>query len=91
MANISYRLARRESVDKIRDAIAENSVLAESFERAVRHLKANEVDLQREPIAIGPSLTFDQTSEKFVGEFSDRANMLVRRDYREPFVVPERV
>jgi predicted dehydrogenase len=91
MANISYRLARRESVDKIRDAISENSVLAESFDRAVRHLKANEVDLQREPIAIGPSLTFDETSEKFVGESSDRANMLVRRDYREPFVVPERV
>jgi hypothetical protein len=34
---------------------------------------------------------FDRTSEKFVGEFSDMANMFVRRNYREPFIVPDEV
>jgi len=33
----------------------------------------------------------DTNSERFVGEFSDWANMLVKRNYREPFVIPEKV
>jgi hypothetical protein len=49
------------------------------------------VDLVSEPLTIGPYLTFDRTSEKFVGEFSDMANMYIRRNYREPFIVPEHV
>ena len=91
MANISYRLARREPGEKISEAIADNSILAESFERMLAHLKANRIDLQKEPVAIGPRLQFDQKSEKFVGEFSDRANLFLRRNYREPFIVPEEV
>ncbi|MBC8471220.1 MAG: Gfo/Idh/MocA family oxidoreductase [Planctomycetes bacterium] len=91
MANISYRLGRKEPVEKIREQIAGNSILAESFESCLKHLKANEVDLRKEPLTIGPYLTFDQTSEKFVGQASDWANMLIRRNYREPFVVPDKV
>jgi hypothetical protein len=49
------------------------------------------VDIQKEPLTIGPYLTFDKTSEKFVGEGSDLANMYLRRNYREPFVVPDKV
>jgi hypothetical protein len=33
----------------------------------------------------------DAGSERFVGEFSDRANLHLSRNYREPFVVPEQV
>jgi hypothetical protein len=33
----------------------------------------------------------DIESEKFVGQFSDKANELVKRNYREPFVVPQQV
>jgi len=91
MANISYRLGRKLPVEKIKEVIAGNSILEESFESCLVHLKANEVDLKKEPLTIGPSLTFEQTSEKFVGEFSDWANMFLRRNYREPFVVPENV
>jgi len=89
MANISYRLGRKESVEKIREQIAENSILAESFESCLKHLKANEVDLRKEPLTIGPYLTFDQTSEKFVGPAGDLANMYLRRNYREPFIVQD--
>ncbi|MHC4700011.1 MAG: Gfo/Idh/MocA family protein, partial [Planctomycetota bacterium] len=91
MANISYRLGRREPADKIAETVASNEVLAEAFERCLRHLRANEVDLEREPLTIGPALTFDSKSEQFVGEFSDMANMYLRRNYREPFVVPDEV
>ncbi len=91
MANISYRLGRNEPVEKIKEIIAGNNILKESFESCLVHLKANKVDLGREPLTIGPYLTFDRTNEKFVGEFSDMANMYIRRNYREPFVVPEQV
>jgi hypothetical protein len=91
MANISYRIGRKEPVEKITEAISGNSILTEAFERCLTHLRVNEVDVRREPITIGPCLTFDQRSERFVGEFSEWANMFVRRDYREPFVVPDEI
>ena len=91
IANISYRLGRKQPAEKIKEAIVGNSILTESFERCLRHLRVNDVDLQREPLTIGPSLMFDQKCEEFTGEFSDWANMFVRRNYREPFVVPDQV
>jgi hypothetical protein len=33
----------------------------------------------------------DTEKEKFVGELSDMANMLVKRNYREPYVIPDNV
>jgi predicted dehydrogenase len=91
MANISYRLGSKEPAERITEAIAGNSILAEAFERCLNHLRVNEVDMRRAPLTVGPSLTFDQTSERFVGEFGERANMFVRRDYRHPFVVPDEI
>ena len=91
MANISYRLGRKQSPEEIAEAVAGNDVLAEAFERCLEHLKANKVDLKREPLTIGPALTFDNNSEEFVGQFSDMANMYLRRNYREPYVVPDEV
>jgi predicted dehydrogenase len=91
MANISYRIGRKESVETITKAVAYNDVLADAFQRCVEHLKANEVDLRKEPLTLGPLLEFDREKERFTGQASDWANMLVRRDYRAPFVVPEHV
>jgi hypothetical protein len=91
MANISYRLGRKEPAEKITEAIAGDSNLTEAFERCLKHLKANKIDMRRELLTIGPSLTFDRKREEFVGEFSNMANMYLRRNYREPFVVPDEV
>jgi hypothetical protein len=38
---------------------------------------------------VGPMLSFDAASEKFVGTGSAEANKLLTRNYRKPFVVPE--
>ena len=90
-ANISYRLAQREPVEQVRKTVQGNDLLAESFDRLLKHLQANEIDLAKNPIAIGPMLTFDTESEKFVGKDSYDANMFLSRNYRPPFVVPETV
>jgi hypothetical protein len=90
-ADISYRLGQRKSVDQIKQTIAGNDLLMESFDRLQQHLRANEVALDRRPIALGPMLTFDTERERFVGDHSDYANMFVTRNYRPPFVIPETV
>jgi predicted dehydrogenase len=91
MANISYRIGHRQSPRDIRAAVADNPILAESVERLFSHLEANEVDLDKQRVTLGPTLTFDRGRECFVGASADYANMFLKRDYRPPFVVPEDV
>jgi len=90
MGNISYRLGRKMSVEAARKTI-DNEYVMDSFERMLEHLKVNEVDLEKEPITVGPMLTMDPQAERFVGDYSEWANMYIKRNYREPFVVPDQV
>jgi hypothetical protein len=47
------------------------------------------VDLLKTPATLGVMLTMDPRSERFLG--NRNANQLLTRDYRPPFVVPEKV
>jgi len=91
MANISRRIGCERPPGETKEVIKGNTVLLEAFERMLGHLEANEVDLKGTPVTIGALLTIDEEKEKFVGEFSGWANMFLKRNYREPFVVPEGV
>lgn len=91
MANTSYRLGRKKSPEDIKSAIGNNVELMDSFERMLENLKANEINLDKEPITMGPMLTMDPEKEEFVGDYSNWANMYIKRNYREPFVVPDEV
>jgi len=90
MGNVSYRLGKKMSVSEARSTI-DNEYVLDSFDRMIEHLKVNEVDLEKELITMGPMLTMDPEQEKFVGEYSEWANMYLKRNYREPFVVPNKV
>ena len=89
MGNISYRLGRTDSVENIKKGIDDNPLLTESFDRCVQYLQQNEIDLNSESFKTGPMLTMDPEKEQFVGEYSELANMFLKRNYREPFVVPD--
>jgi len=89
MGNISYRLGRHETPSRIREAARGFPGAAESVDRLVAHLEANGIDLETNPLTLGPTLTFDGEEERFVGDHCDWANMYLKRNYREPFVVPE--
>ena len=91
IGNISYRLGRETTRDKIMEAIKGNSEMVESFERFQEHLLANRVDFKATPRIVGPWLEIDDDNERFIGDFHEEANKLLRRQYREPFVVPEQV
>ena len=91
MGNISYRIGQQKSNEEIKEAIKNNSDMTDSYERMMANLQANEIDFAKEPMTIGPILTMDPKIEKFTGEDSEWANMYVKRNYREPFVVPDQV
>jgi predicted dehydrogenase len=88
-ANISYRLGKTQSPEEIRDAIKGNKDLSEMLGRMEEHLAANKVDLKTTPAKLGATLTMDPKTEKFVD--NAEANKLLTREYRKPFVVPEKV
>ncbi len=91
MANISYRTGRKAPSGQIRDIIRGDREFGSSFDRLLAHLDANGVDLAKTPATLGAMLRFDPRAERFVGPFAEEANELVSRNYRKPFVVPERV
>jgi hypothetical protein len=91
MANTSYRLGKKMKPDEIKAALADNPEMLDSFNRMLENLAANEVDLEKEPITMGPMLTMDREKEQYIGENSAMANLFLKRNYREPFVVPEDV
>jgi hypothetical protein len=91
MANISFRLGQPSDGKAIFQTLENNTVLVDAFERFQEHLLVNEVKLSQTARFLGPWLTMDGAAEKFTGEFSEKANTYLRRDYRAPFVVPEKL
>lgn len=94
MANISYRLGRLASAEAIREAIQDRGIEAvETFDRFREHLTVNGVDWTKTEAVLGPWLELDAEKEQFVGggDLAAKANRLVTRPYRSPFVVPENV
>ena len=57
------------------------------------HLEANGVDFAKAKVVVGPWLEMEPATERFVGQSDTvaRANGLLRREYRAPFAVPEKV
>jgi hypothetical protein len=89
MANISQRVGKTVAQGELKERARGSKDLAGAFDRFAAHLQANDVDLAK--MVAGPMLTMDGASERFTGEFSKEANRLLTREYRKPFVVPERV
>ena len=88
-ANISWRLGKKMSPDKIRGSIRDNSEMGETFGRMQEHLAVNGVDLTKTKATLGAFLKMDPATERFTN--NDKANAYLTRDYRKPFVVPEHV
>ncbi|HVU18876.1 MAG TPA: Gfo/Idh/MocA family oxidoreductase [Candidatus Didemnitutus sp.] len=88
LGNISHRVGHTAKIGEIQDAVRESPPLAETVDRVREHLAANKIDLEITPLTLGAPLAIDVAAEKFTGAMSDRANPLLTREYRAPFVVP---
>ena len=91
MGNISYRLGTAVTPAVIRERMRDDRDAMEAFARFTEHLAVHGLDLNKTPAVLGPWLRMDSSTERFTGPHAEQANGLVRRQYRMPYVVPERV
>jgi hypothetical protein len=90
IANISYRLGHTAPADEIQKHLAEvkvNEDVQETFERTRHYLAEAGVNLDKTRLTVGQHLRVDGDKESFAG--NEKANALLTREYRAPFVVPK--
>ena len=89
LANISYYLGKPAAPEEIEQALSpwkNREDVGDTLRRTLKHLAANDVDVKKTPLILGPALTIDSEYETIVGNAA-AAEMLTRH-YRAPFVVP---
>jgi predicted dehydrogenase len=89
LGNIAYRLGSEVSPAAARSQLSSlpnGGEAAASLDELLKHLHANNIDPAHEKLRLGMALQYDWTRETFVGD--PRANRLLTRSYRAPFVVP---
>jgi predicted dehydrogenase len=91
LGNISYQIGRAVAPGELAERTRGNPLAAEAAGRMIEHLKMNDVDLTKTPLTLGAPLAVAAGQDQFTGEFSDAANVLLTRNYRQPFVVPKMV
>lgn len=87
LGNVAYRSGTPAPVAALREACEANSLSREHFGRLLEHLKLNGLDPDKTPLACGGWLDWDPATQHFSGPNAAKANALVTRTYREPFVV----
>lgn len=90
IGNISWRLGAKATPADVRQALAKLRVhddVAETFDRTVKHLGDNGVDLEKSLLVLGAALQLAEGREAFEGQ--PAADALLAREYRAPFVVPK--
>lgn len=91
LGNISYRLGAQLTAGEAEQRLASIKTTdnaKETWDRTVQHLKDNKVDLNTIKIGFGDMLKFDPETETFPDSGTEKANAMLTREYRAPFVVP---
>ncbi len=89
LANISYRLGEPAQFDKKRGAFGDDRAAYATLARTEEHLTENGLKLEETNYMLGPSLDFDPEAERFTN--NEKANAMLTREYRKPYVVPDKV
>jgi hypothetical protein len=88
-ANISYRLGKTATPGELHEKLQGNKEALDSLDRLTTHLAANGVDLNVDKLSLGEFLKMDPKTEKFIDNAA--ADKMLTREYRAPYVVPEKV
>jgi predicted dehydrogenase len=88
-ANISYRLGEMVPFNGNAKALGDSKEAVEAMGRLQDHLgKDHDLKLNEMKYRLGKKLTIDGKTESFIGDAD--ANKLLTRQYRAPFLVPEK-
>ena len=87
--NISHHIGQTQSPQEIAEQIKDKPTVAEAWQRCCENLKANGIDLAASNTTLGACLTIDNDAEKVTGTFAEKANPLLTKTYRKPWIVPE--
>ena len=89
LGNISYRLGTDVPFNPRTKAFGDDKAAYDALMHFEDYLKHNGLKLEAMTYRLGRKLDFDPETERFVGDAE--ANALLTRDYRKPFVVPDKV
>jgi predicted dehydrogenase len=89
LGNVSYVLGTDEPFSGQSKAFGDNKEAYETFARMQEHVKDNQVPLDGTTYKLGKKLTINPKTETFIGDA--KANELLTREYRKPYVVPATV
>jgi predicted dehydrogenase len=89
LGNISYRLGSDQPFNSRSKAFGDDQEAFATFKHFEEHLAANGVPVEGATYRLGKRLTVNSEKENFGGD--KEANLLLTREYRDPFVVPKRV
>ena len=90
LGNISYRLGKQVPGTTRPDVFDKHDQIGKTWETIRRTVRGTlGLELDKSTYQLGPTLAFDPEKEKFVG--NAKADALLTRPYRKPFVVPEEV
>jgi hypothetical protein len=89
LANVSLRLGAPAPFNPRTKALGDSKDLAESMDRMEEYLRDNKLNLEETKYLLGRKLAVDAKTESIPGDAE--ASKLLTREYRKPFVVPEKV
>ncbi|HSQ58497.1 MAG TPA: Gfo/Idh/MocA family oxidoreductase, partial [Gemmata sp.] len=89
LGNISYRLGSTSPYDPKLGKLSGNDFGTDALTRMADHLKDHGIKFDGKNLLVGKKLDFDGKSERFVND--KEADAMVTRNYRKPFVVPDKV
>jgi predicted dehydrogenase len=90
LGNVSYRLGKQVSGTTKPDVLGKHEEIGKSWDKVLETVKgAIGLDVSKGTYQLGPMLKFNPKTEKFSG--NAKANALLTRPYRKPFIVPEKV
>ena len=89
LGNVSYRLGNKVAAKECERRLEGNEEDMETFQRTARHLTDNRVELEKTSIQFGVKLTINAKNESFSGSHARKANQMLTRPYRAPYVVPD--
>jgi len=89
LANVAAKIGTGFSMDAAREMNDDQGLWSSLLEESEKHLKTHGLAITDKSITMSPVLELDVATEQFVGEHAEKANRLLKRQYRKGFAVPK--